>query len=55
MLAEERGVLLPLAAPWEGEVLRPATDRARPPRREAAVIQHPLSVYDGLLAPGVLQ
>ncbi len=55
VLAEERGVLLPLAAPWEGEVLRPAVARERPPRREAEVIQHPLSVYDGLLAPGVLQ
>ena len=55
-LAEERGALLPLAAPWDGEVLRPAAGPTqRPPRREAPVIQHPLSVYDGLLAPGALQ
>jgi transposase len=55
LLAEERGALLPLAAPWHGEVLRPTTTPARSSRREAPVIQHPLSVYDGLLAPGVLQ
>jgi transposase len=54
-LAGERGALLPLAAPWDGAVLRPAAAPARPPRREAPVIQHPLSVYDGLLAPGALQ
>jgi hypothetical protein len=55
-LAGERGALLPLAAPWDGAVLRPAAVPARrPPRREAPVIQHPLSVYDGLLAPGALQ
>ncbi len=55
LLAEERGVLLPLAAPWDGVVLRPTTTPARSSRREAPVIQHPLSVYDGLLAPEVLQ
>ncbi len=55
-LAEERGALLPLAAPWDGAVLRPAAaPTRRSPRREAPVIQHPLSVYDGLLAPGALQ
>ncbi len=55
-LAEERGALLPLAAPWRGEVPRPASAPDRPPRREVApVIQHPLSVYDGLLAPRAVQ
>lgn len=55
-LAEERGALLPLAAPWDGAVLRPAAaPTRRPPRRDAPVIQHPLSVYDGLLAPGALR
>jgi hypothetical protein len=54
LLAEERSVLLPLAVPWHGEVLRPTSAPARPPHC-AAVIQCPLSVYDGLLAPGVLQ
>lgn len=54
-LAEERAALLPLAARWHGAVLRPAALALRPVRREAAVIQHPLSVYEGLLAPRVLQ
>ena len=49
LLMEERGTLLPLAAPWDGEVLRPPTARPLPTRRPAPVIQHPLSVYEGLL------
>lgn len=53
-LAEERAALLPLAARWHGAVLRPAALPLRPVRREAPVIQHPLSVYEGLLAPRVL-
>lgn len=53
-LAEERGVLQPLAAPWGGRVPRPAPAAAAAPapRPPAPVIQHPLSVYEGLLAPG---
>ena len=53
-LAEERGALLPLAAPWGGRVPRPAEPAAAgpAPRPPAPVIQHPLSVYEGLLAPG---
>jgi transposase len=55
-LVEERGALLPLAAPWDGTVMRPAAaPTRRSPRRDAPVIQHPLSVYDGLLAQGALQ
>lgn len=57
-LAEERCALLPLAAPWPGLVLRPAATpiTARPALRPPApVIQHPLSIYEELLAPRVLQ
>jgi transposase len=56
VLAAEVAALLPLAAPWHGEVLRAvAAGQARPARREAAppVIQHPLAIYEGLLAPGL--
>ena len=58
VLAEERGALLPLASPWPGLVLCPAAVpiAARPmPRPPAPVIQHPLSIYEELLAPRVLQ
>jgi hypothetical protein len=58
VLVEERGVLLPLAAPWSGLVPRPvaAPVSTRPtPRPAAPVIQHPLSIYEDLLAPRVLQ
>ena len=58
VLVEERGTLMPLAAPWPGLVLRqmpaPITTRTTP-RPPALVIQHPLSIYDDLLAPQVLQ
>ena len=63
-LAEERAALLPLAVPWRrtkrfaghGEVLRPTAAPPQLVRREALVIQHPLSVHeDLLLAPRVLQ
>ena len=57
-LAEERGALLPLCAPWPGLVLRAAAApvSARPTSRSTApVIQHPLCVYEDLLAPGMLQ
>ena len=58
VLTEECRVLLQLAAPWTGLVLRPAaaTVTARPTSRPLApVIQHPLSVYEDLLAPQMLQ
>ncbi len=57
VLAEERSLLLPLASPWPGQVLRPFAPVATRPtsRPSAPVIQHPLSVYEGLLAPRVLQ
>ena len=55
LLGEEQGTLLPLAALWQGEVPRPATvvqaNRGHP---ERVTIQHPLSVYEGLLAPQVV-
>ena len=55
LLGEEQGGLLPLAALWQGEVPRPAVvaqaNRGHP---ERVTIQHPLSVYEGLLAPQVV-
>ena len=57
-LAEECSTLLPLTAPWPGLVLRPtaAPVIARSVSRSSApVIQHPLSIYEDLLAPGMLR
>ena len=55
LLGEEQGGLLPLVALWQREVLRPAViaqaNRGHP---ERVTIQHPLSVYEGLLAPQVV-
>ncbi len=55
LLGEEQGALLPLAALWQGEVPRPAAV-AQPSRGhpERVTIQHPLSVYEGLLTPQVV-
>jgi transposase len=52
-LAVEQAALLALAAPWRGEVARPAAAIRQPPL-EAMTIQHPLSVYEDLLATPVL-
>ena len=55
MLGEEQGALLPLAALWQGEVPRPAAvARASRGHPEGVTIQHPLSVYEGLLTPQVV-
>jgi transposase len=54
-LAEEAAALLPLAVAWHGEVLRPTAASTPRQRGAAPVLQHPLSVYEGLLAPRVLQ
>ena len=56
MLGEEQGALLPLAALWQGEVPRPAAvARAGRGHTERVTIQHPLSVYEGLLTPQVVE
>ena len=55
LLGEEQGALLPLAALWQGEVPRPAAvARAGRGHPEGVTIQHPLSVYEGLLTPQVV-
>ncbi len=55
LLGDEHGALLPLAALWQGEVPRRAAvaqaSRGHPKR---VTIQHPLSVYEELLAPQVV-
>jgi len=56
LLGEEQGALLPLAALWQGEVPRPAAvARASRGHTERVTIQHPLSVYEGLLTPQVVE
>ena len=50
LLAEELGSFLPLAGPWQGEVPRSTSVVAS---LASITIQHPLSVYEGLLAPQV--
>ncbi len=55
VLAEERQYLLPLPAPWPGRTWRTlAAEAPRLPSEltDAAGLQHPLSVYDALLAEG---
>lgn len=55
LLGEEQGGLLPLAALWQGEVPRPpAVAQASNGHPERMTIQHPLSVYEGLLTPQVV-
>ena len=55
LLGEEQGALLPLAALWQGEVPRPAVvAQANRRHPERVTIQHPLSVYEWLLAPQVV-
>ena len=56
LLGEERGALLPLAALWQGEVPRPAAVApASKWHLQRITIQHPLRVYEGLLAPQVVR
>lgn len=55
VLADERRHLLPLPAPWPGRTWRTLAAEAEAPRlppelADAAGLQHPLSVYDALLA-----
>ena len=55
LLGEEQGALLPLASIWTGEVPRPAAVvQAGKGHPERMTIQHPLSVYEGLLASQVV-
>ena len=55
LLGEEQGALLPLATLWQGDVPRPATvAQVSRGHAERITIQHPLSVYEGLLAPQVV-
>jgi transposase len=55
LLGEEQTALLPLAAFWPGEMPRPAAVAGAEKRLpERKTIQHPLSVYEGLLAPQVV-
>lgn len=54
-LGEQQGAPLPLAALWQGEVPRQAVvTHASKGHPERATIQHPLSVYEGLLTRQVL-
>jgi transposase len=54
LLAEELARFLPLAGPWLGEVPRSAPVVSVVPSLGSITIQHPLSVYEGLLAPQVV-
>ncbi len=55
LLGDEQGALLPLATLWQGHVPRPAAVvQASRGHAERTTIQHPLSVYEGLLAPQVI-
>lgn len=54
LLAEELGSFLPLAGPWQGEVPRSTPVVSVVPSLASITIQHPLSVYEGLLAPQVV-
>jgi transposase len=51
LLAEEVGRFLSLADPWQGEVPRSAPVVSVVPSLASITLQHPLSVYEGLLAP----
>jgi transposase len=55
LLAEELERFLLLACPWQGDVARSAPVAAVRPLSQTMTIQHPLSVYQGLLAPQVAQ
>ena len=54
LLTEELGRFLPLAVPWQGDVPRSAPVVSVRQPLESIAIQHPLSVYEGLLAPEVV-
>ena len=54
LLAEELARFLPLAGPWLGEVPRSAPVVSVVPSLGSITIQHPLNVYEGLLAPQVV-
>ena len=51
VLDEELGSFLPLALPWKGDVPRSAPVVSVRQTLETITIQHPLSVYEDLLAP----
>ena len=53
LLAEELGSFLPLVVPWQGVPRSAPVVSVRQPL-ETITIQHPLSVYEGLLAPQVV-
>jgi transposase len=53
LLADELERFLPLACPWQGHVPRSAPVAPAGPLLQTMTIQHPLSVYEGLLAPQV--
>jgi hypothetical protein len=55
LLAEELGRLLPLASPWQGDVPRSVSVVSVRQPQERITIQHPLSVYEDLLATQVVQ
>ena len=55
LLADELERFLPLACPWQGDVPRLAPVAPTKPLSQTMTIQHPLSVYEGLLAPQVAQ
>jgi transposase len=55
VLDEELGSFLPLALPWKGDVPRSAPVVSVRQPLETITIQHPLSVYEDLLAPQVVQ
>jgi transposase len=55
LLAEELGSFLPLAVPWRGAVPRSAPVVLVKPPLESITLQHPLSLYEGLLAPQVVR
>ena len=55
LLAEELGSFLPLAVPWRGAVPRSAPVVLVKQPLESITLQHPLSVYEGLLAPQVVR
>jgi transposase len=54
LFAEELRSFLPLAGPWQGEVPRSAPVVSVVPSLVSNTIQHPLSVYEDLLAPRVV-
>ena len=54
LLSDELERFLPLVCPWQGNVPRSAPVVSVVPLLDNIPIQHPLSVYEGLLAPQVV-